>query len=359
MFFAKFKKILCPRDSERITNEMDKANVRNVNYISFIIVLYELITYFFVATGRIKVRDIKESSLSVMFIILFSLIFFIYSANARKKEKISHIRITLVTVTAFLGLSCYSIYLSYLHYIYGKDIITFYIVMVVFSAFIIIKPYISVILLLVSFTSCYIVLAAVNGADSIHILNYFAFALICCAASTIKYHLMRQQQIERQKVESLNDELKKAVRYDVQTKLKNHFALIEDTKNYLNKPIYIVMCDCDNFKHINDTYGHIAGDRALAAIADVFKSNLSEDSVYRYGGDEFLIVNDLTNADSFEQLKERIHAQLGNIRIEGIDERINCSFGRAYGTASTPAEFEALIKSADYAMYLEKQAKNR
>ncbi len=353
------KSILCPKDSLSVTNEMDKANIKNVNSISLVVIVYELFTYLFVATGLVQVRNIKESTMSVAFVVLFCLFFYFYSERAKNYEFVSHIKITVVTVIAFSILTAYSIYLSYNHYIYGKDIITFYIVMVTYAAFIIIKPYISLILLSVSFTVCYIVLVHFDGAPSIHILNFFAFACICIVASSAKYHLMRKQQLGRQKVASLNSALERAVRYDVLTKLKNRYALIEDSVNYYNKHLYLVMCDCDNFKHINDTYGHIVGDRVIASIADVFKANIDEKYIYRYGGDEFLIVNICLNNYDFEALKNKIHNDLDSLKIEGVAEGLTCFFGRARGTPENGEAFEDLIQRADRNMYKEKQLKRK
>ncbi len=349
--------LFCPKDDAGIINEMDKANVRNVNNISVTVIAYEILTLIFVIPGIVKVNDVKTTSLSLIFIICFSLFFYIYSHRAKYYETISHNKITFIIIIAFSVLTIYSIYLAYDHYRYGKDIITFYIVMVTYSAFIIIKPYISVILLSASFTVCYCVLVSVDGAESIHIMNFFALACICIVASAAKYHLMRKQQLSKHEVIMLNEALEMAVRYDSLTKLKNRYALIEDSVSYLNKPVYIVMCDCDNFKNINDTYGHIMGDKVLVAISDVFKAYLPKGCIYRYGGDEFLIVNIGLEKENFDELKRVIHKSLDSMRIDGIDEKPTCSFGSVKGIAQSGAEFEELIQQADRNMYKEKQLK--
>ncbi len=351
--------IICPKVSFEINSEMDNANIRNINNISFMVILYELLSYICVVSGTVKVRNVKLSVLSVFFVIAFCLFSYSYSGRAKRHETISHIKITAITIIAFFLMNVYSICLAYDHYRFGNDIITFYIVNVTFAAFIIIKPYISMLLLSSSFIACYCVLDRIDRASSVNTINFFALACICIVASIAKYHLMLKEQLSKQKVVQLNDALGKAIRYDVLTKLKNRYALIEDSPDYYNKPIYIVMCDCDNFKCINDTYGHITGDKIISAIADVFKRNIEEQYIYRYGGDEFLIVNIGFDDVTFEALKKKIHADLDNIQMDGVKQRITCSFGRVKGVAKNGDDFQQMIKQADRNMYKEKQSKNQ
>jgi diguanylate cyclase (GGDEF)-like protein len=95
----------------------------------------------------------------------------------------------------------------------------------------------------------------------------------------------------------------------------------------------------------------------LAAIAQVFRDTLKSDYIYRYGGDEFLLVNNNMSSDVFEAQITRLNTRMDNIHIEGLDEKLTCSFGKVSGIAESDAEFEALIQAADKNMYLEKQRK--
>ena len=355
--FRKAINILFPKVPDDITNRIDKANIENISIISIIVALYDTVCYILVFAGLIKVESLKETTISVAFVVFLSVIFFIYSKRVKTRERVSHIKTMATLAVAFILLSAYSMKLCYDHYREGRDIITFYIVMVVFAAFIIVKPYLSVTFLFAAFFIFYQILYSFDGARLFHMLNYFAFAGICCVASVTKYHLMLKQQQIQQEVTYLNNALELSVRYDSLTKLKNRHALAEDCKDYYNKPIYIAMCDCDNFKTINDRYGHIVGDRVLAAIAQVFRDTLKSDYIYRYGGDEFLLVNNNMSSDVFEALITRLNTRMDNIHIEGLDEKLTCSFGKVSGIAESDAEFEALIQAADKNMYLEKQRK--
>ena len=104
-------------------------------------------------------------------------------------------------------------------------------------------------------------------------------------------------------------------------------------RSYRNSlPISVLMMDLDKFKPINDTYGHIAGDRALHVIGDLLSSSVREtDCVARYGGDEFLAILPDTPAEGAEIVARRVLAAVNGTRVEA--ERgsfvVNMSVGAA------------------------------
>jgi diguanylate cyclase (GGDEF)-like protein/PAS domain S-box-containing protein len=104
-----------------------------------------------------------------------------------------------------------------------------------------------------------------------------------------------ERRIALQKLEKLNKTLEKLSSTDSLTKLLNHRALydklheIYEQKN--NKIMTLAMMDLDDFKKINDTYGHLVGDEVLLETAEILKEYTSKlDFVGRYGGEEFLMV---------------------------------------------------------------------
>ncbi len=130
-------------------------------------------------------------------------------------------------------------------------------------------------------------------------------------------------------------------------------------------PISIIVCDIDNFKKINDTYGHISGDQVITTIAKAISSTLkrSTDFVARYGGEEFVIVSYDCDEESAFELCKVIKSNVDNTPISGIkDGSYYCtmSFGVntiVQNTNTTPEQF---LNSADKAMYeAKKTGKNR
>ena len=119
----------------------------------------------------------------------------------------------------------------------------------------------------------------------------------------------------------------------------------------------IVMIDADNFKYINDNYGHDVGDIVLKRIAQTILSCVRKtDSVIRYGGDEFVIIFYSIPADVFEKKLEIIRRSVDMLVVEDHPEiHISVSVGGAYGMGKT----KELFKMADEMMYQTKITKNQ
>ncbi len=121
----------------------------------------------------------------------------------------------------------------------------------------------------------------------------------------------------------------------------------------------VAIMDLDHLKQINDTYGHRAGDEALAVTARRVKERLRKyDRVYRYGGDEFLI--SLAEADqaAAQVIIERIHQSLGTIQVGSKEEPEEIPASVSFGMAPLDAEVnvEESIDRADKALYSAKSA---
>ena len=103
-----------------------------------------------------------------------------------------------------------------------------------------------------------------------------------------------------------------------------------ETSYYSRQPVTIAMLDIDNFKKINDVYGHQCGDEILKKVANIIKKNIrSSDFLFRYGGEEFLII--LTGADEEDGYKvaEKIRKKIEetNFNLKGKNIKITVSIG--------------------------------
>jgi diguanylate cyclase (GGDEF)-like protein len=125
----------------------------------------------------------------------------------------------------------------------------------------------------------------------------------------------------------------------------------------------MAMLDIDNFKAVNDRYGHTVGDEVLVAVAQLLRDATREgDVLCRYGGEEFALLlrnMDLAQAAAFgERLRfavERLPAEAAGLRIA-----LTISIGVAAAASAEPDSVEAVVKRADQALYRAKYAgKNR
>ena len=116
----------------------------------------------------------------------------------------------------------------------------------------------------------------------------------------------------------------------------------------------LVSFDLDNFKVVNDEWGHQVGDRVLVAVSRLVESHLREvDVLARMGGEEFLALLPGTDVDSAQLVAERVRSALAEWRDPGAElPKVTVSAGVA--AASAPADIEQLLKAADRGLYAAK-----
>ena len=91
----------------------------------------------------------------------------------------------------------------------------------------------------------------------------------------------------------------------------------------MNEECAFIVLDIDNFKNINDTFGHLYGDAVIAMVAGSIKSTLdSEDIIGRFGGDEFLVYIDNTKPEKLERKLENIRLAILKMRIDKMTKKI-------------------------------------
>ena len=215
----------------------------------------------------------------------------------------------------------------------------------------------SIIWCVLSFTICVslFIYSVINGAKYdvdrwakillylFHLAAVFAF-IMAYLTTFLNYAMKLEKRIMN---ESRTDKLTQVHnRYD----LYNYINTLEDKSDYA-----LIMFDIDDFKHINDIYGHLCGDEILKELAKIAKDTFINDFVSRYGGEEFIIIlkmnGDINNAfemtDSFRKIIEG-HEFIFNNEI--IRLTITSGF-EAYKDNDT---IENWIGSADKKLYLGK-----
>lgn len=165
-------------------------------------------------------------------------------------------------------------------------------------------------------------------------------------ANTIISHLSNQVKI-----------LEETTNLDPLTKVFNRRALISYLdeicmKDNMSNELYLLMLDIDNFKIINDSYGHIAGDKVLIFIANIFRKTLRDgDKVFRYGGEEFVVVlNRIDNAHCTQITERLLHlVRESKLIYKGKNLQVTMSVGATkYKQNDTP---DTIVHRADKALY--------
>ena len=157
------------------------------------------------------------------------------------------------------------------------------------------------------------------------------------------------------------EELRERSRKDSMTGLLNHNAVQKQVEERLenltgDRKAYLIICDIDNFKQINDTNGHFFGDGVICSFAEEFQRQLPEAVKGRIGGDEFLAyVEDIDRIRLETSLDAINHFMEDHYEEDGIGHRITSSIGVAE-TSAGKTDFNVVFQWADSALY---QAKDR
>ncbi len=140
--------------------------------------------------------------------------------------------------------------------------------------------------------------------------------------------------------------------------LKRLHEELERTARYAT-PLSCVMLDIDHFKDVNDTFGHLVGDRVLREVASITQEcKRIPDLVGRYGGEEFLMLLPETDAEGAVSVAERVRKRINTRTITdtGREVRVTASLGGATCSPGCKANADDLIRQADEALYQAKHA---
>jgi diguanylate cyclase (GGDEF)-like protein len=163
-------------------------------------------------------------------------------------------------------------------------------------------------------------------------------------------------------------ELRKFERHantDALTGLSNRHAMNDEFSRELNRcvkdenPIALIMIDVDNFKKFNDMFGHVAGDRALSAVAAILKKQFRpRDLLVRYGGDEFAVLLPEVDMELATTIANRVRVSVSGDTESSNDSLIQISIQISMGVAclKNDGTLTALIRDADAALYRAKRA---
>jgi len=173
------------------------------------------------------------------------------------------------------------------------------------------------------------------------------------------------ERLHRQQLAEKNQELLVRLNQDALTGLHNRRSLDEFIDYYIHSPEYrlqslsIVMLDLDDFKLINDRFGHLAGDAVLSELASRWNALIrGSDLLARFGGDEFCLVLPNTTLAQATMVAEKIRKATADpavavVQQEGRKTEIPVFASLGVATVDTPfdLDFKALLTSADQALY--------
>lgn len=169
-------------------------------------------------------------------------------------------------------------------------------------------------------------------------------------------------RLTNQKLVNMMEELKFQSYKDPVTNCYNRKYFLEHVESWKmrqtrdNYKAFLYMIDIDDFKNINDTYGHSTGDYALITIAELIRNEILEDSaVIRWGGDEFLLMVFHINTASATEIGEKLRKLVNDYPFSFDGNRFSCSLTIGFTEFFSELKIEDQICLADKALYFGKQ----
>lgn len=169
---------------------------------------------------------------------------------------------------------------------------------------------------------------------------------------------VKEAEIRIKELEDKLTQMSELVREDQLTGSLNRRGLDDvfereaDRADRRGTPMCAAMLDLDNFKKLNDTHGHAAGDEALIHVVRIVKQTLrSIDVIARYGGEEFLIVMPETSLDEAAKAMTRVQRELTTHFFTANDQRLFITFSAGVALRAPHESQESVLKRADKAMY--------
>jgi len=172
-----------------------------------------------------------------------------------------------------------------------------------------------------------------------------------------------------ERISELQAELDRAYKellMDPLTKVYNRKALEKDLKAILEKgkdrnlDLVVAIVDIDNFKEVNDKYGHLVGDFVLIKLSDTMKSLIRKttDKIYRYGGDEFVIVFNRSTLQNAIMSIKRIVYKIYRTTLKYKEKYIKITISAGITEHRAGDTLETILRRADEALYKAKVEKN-
>lgn len=339
---------------------IENENLRIVSAISMQIAVLEVLFFFgFLIYYRSDLKSHVQPIVSVAacagicFLIHLTALKLVRTGADRKK-------IRLMITCAYWIVCLWGMAGSVRHYREGTQMIIFDTVQICFALLLYIPPVRAVLRVVCSYSVQLYILWQIDRAAGISIVNYYMMALVILIGYLVRYLQKKRSLHQNERIIEKNAGLSFDSTHDGLTGMKNRMALRKDFPDYIGKHLYVVMTDVDKFKQYNDWFGHEVGDRVLSGVGKQTLDLFGYDSVYRYGGDEFLLILESRFYENIQELLLVWEQDISKLQIEGLDSahKIRCSYGAVQGFPKTNEMLRNMILEADSRMYKMKRGRS-
>lgn len=364
-FIEWIKSFMSPKSDGETKREIISLNINNIYYVSLVVGIVQTVSLIFFIIFNTNssgdgsfVNAVIRVGLSI---VLCAVGFFVAGKLKKSSDAITkHTTAVKVFIGSFVvSLITWSMFVSVSNYVNNQQLLTFYTVELLAVMFVKLNPAFSTTIILGSYTINYLILTLGFGGGRINLYNYLMLGLLSVAGALLNYRLTVNYISEKNKANMLNESLEIIANHDSITRLQNRYALNQHVPDYIGQDICIAMGDINSFKAVNDTFGHRAGDDVLKTFADILLEFFSKECVYRYGGDEFLIIQSDIELEAFLDKLSLVNKRFSATKVEGVTTGLGCSFGCVRTRPVDTADLFDQLTKADKKLYEEKQKINQ
>ncbi|MGD1822491.1 MAG: GGDEF domain-containing protein [Pleomorphochaeta sp.] len=341
-------------ENVELKQSLNLRNLKKIHKLSILVIVVEMLMILLAL-----IIDLPKIYLYA-YIILFSTVLIFYFFSLQKN------RMKFFSNSVVLDL------LLYIFTIWGIAVSAFdasrgmapfvYIINISFIiCFYIATPICAIVYNLVNMIIFYFVFFLIDRLTIDIVINFTLFHLVMILISIDKYKTFVMNYLDKMQLQKANDELQLLSTIDQLSGCKNRRGLNIEIKKYEKQVIFVLLTDIDNFKEINDCYGHDIGDLFIVNYAKILQTNFGVSNVFRLGGDEFFIISNNESLNSCLNKFEISIKEISNITlVENQKKLITISGGYSYTVLSNVGAFDQIYKDLDVAMYkAKKEGKNK
>lgn len=328
--------------------------------IRLLILLFGIIYMSFLWADYFAIKDMYSfiwiASIRILFLLISGILFFLVK-HIKRYARLAFV-ITAYELLALLG------FFLILNQYQTFTILLFFSMMALTQAIYIIPnkllySHLCTVFLCLSFFVFYLkLLEGMNFLLGLKMAGYYTILIIYCLIGAYSTNFYKR------KFYAERNEILKISIIDPVTNIYNRAKFNEELKNWIvqsgseNKPLSLTLFDIDNFKKVNDNYGHLVGDAVMKNLTVIVKNLISYDDVFaRWGGDEFVVLYPGLCIEEAKSLTERIKVGIQNNSLKKV-QGITCSFGLVQMKKEDTSD--SLLQRADNLLYeAKKSGKNR
>ena len=338
------KDFFFPKVNPDVQEIMDKERIKSMHRLSFAGMIFMVLALMFFILTLKQIDDtlwIRIAKFVIGFFICLGGFLYTHILSKRKIHSIKEF--AMFSASYYLILNMWAVFVSYREYLRGEQLLIFFAVQLMTVCFIPLKPIVNIVLTSFVYATLYSVLYSIDTAKGINIRNCVVLVVVAITGMIAVYRMMIRMSERAANLKKAVELADYNARHDALTKLRNRQALNRDIPALAGKQMTVYMMDLNNFKELNDTYGHVIGDAVLQEAARQIEEHFCKGYCYRYGGDEFLTVS---------QEREPYKENAIQFSVDSLpDKMIFLSIGYAEGCPENEQQFFELVSQADRKLY--------